>query len=191
MGPAPARTRGTGLTDAVVAAAQAGDTDALGSVWTLLSPGVHGYLRTQGAEDPEGLTSEVFVQVIGRLGGMDGGASGLRTFVFSVAHARLVDERRRQARRQPETSYDPERDPRRAVSAEALAIEDEGERRALAALHYLNEEQAMVITLRVLGDLTVEQAARALGKSPGAVKQLQRRGLLALRRRVESGEVAL
>jgi len=191
VGPAPARARGTGLTDAVVAAAQAGDTDALGTVWTLLSPGVQGYLRSQGADDPEGLTSEVFVQVIGKLAGVDGSASGLRTFVFSVAHARLVDERRRRARRQPEAPYDPDLDPRRARSAEALALEGDGQQRVADALRYLNEEQAMVITLRVLGDLSVDQAARVLGKSPGAVKQLQRRGLLALRARVENGEVAL
>ena len=31
--------------------------------------------------------------------------------------------------------------------------------------------------LRIIGDLTVEQVAVAVGKRPGAVKALQRRGL--------------
>jgi RNA polymerase sigma-70 factor (ECF subfamily) len=38
--------------------------------------------------------------------------------------------------------------------------------------------------LRVLGDLTVEQTAAVIGKSPGAVKPLQRRGLEAVQRSI-------
>jgi RNA polymerase sigma-70 factor (ECF subfamily) len=44
-----------------------------------------------------------------------------------------------------------------------------------------------VVTLRVLADLSVEETARVLGRTPGAVKQLQRRGLLALREILEGG----
>ena len=43
-------------------------------------------------------------------------------------------------------------------------------------------DQRDVLLLRVVADLTVEQIAVALNKTPGAVKQLQRRGLEALRR---------
>jgi RNA polymerase sigma-70 factor (ECF subfamily) len=38
--------------------------------------------------------------------------------------------------------------------------------------------------LRILADLTVDQIAQVLGRSVGAVKQLQRRGLRTLRDRV-------
>jgi DNA-directed RNA polymerase specialized sigma24 family protein len=34
-----------------------------------------------------------------------------------------------------------------------------------------------VLLLRILGDLTIEEIARAVGKRPGAVKALQRRAL--------------
>ena len=189
--PARARSREATLTDEVVAAAQGGDTDALGLVWRVLSPRVLGYLRGQGADDPEALTSEVFVQVLGRLGGLSGGAAGLGTFVFSVAHARLVDDHRRRARRPAASSYRPEWDLRTSPSAEAAVLHGDGERRVTDVLRELNEEQRTVITLRILGDLSIEQTAEVLGKTPGAVKQLQRRGLLALRRRVERGEVVL
>jgi RNA polymerase sigma-70 factor (ECF subfamily) len=37
------------------------------------------------------------------------------------------------------------------------------------------------VLLRVMADLSIEQVAQIVEKSPGAVKQLQRRGLLALR----------
>jgi RNA polymerase sigma-70 factor (ECF subfamily) len=45
----------------------------------------------------------------------------------------------------------------------------------------LSGAQRDVVLLRVLGDLTVEEVARVVGKSPGAVKALQRRGLAEIR----------
>ena len=119
-----------------------------------------------------------------------GGAAGLRTFIFSVAHARFVDETRARARRPFEASYDPDLDARTAPSAESTALA--GAQPHLAqALSQLNEDQRSVVTLRILGDLTLDQTAEVLGKSTGAVKQLQRRALLTLRTLVDRGEVAL
>jgi RNA polymerase sigma-70 factor (ECF subfamily) len=152
---------------------------------------VQSYLRVRGAEDPEGLTSEVFLAVLDRIGDVVGGAAGLRTFVFSVAHARYVDETRRRSRRLVLAPYEPELDDRQEPSAEVGALHSVGTREVLDVLHQLADEQRSVVTLRVLGDLSVEETARVLGKTPGAVKQLQRRGLLALRALVERGEVAL
>jgi len=179
------------LTDDLVAAAVAGDPDALGTVYRLLSPKVLGYLTAHGAEDPEGLTNEVFLHVLRRLGGLVGGSAGLRTFVFSVAHARLVDDVRRRSRRPAEHSYEPDLDERRAHSAEHAALSGADAHHLDAMLGRLNEDQRAVITLRILGDLTVEQTAEILGKSAGAVKQLQRRGLLVLRSLMDRGEVTL
>lgn len=179
------------LSDEVVSAARAGDPDAVGTVYTVLSPKVQGYLRARGVEDPEGLTSEVFLQVITKLGRLRGNAAELRTFVFSVAHARAVDDIRRRARRPASSPYEPEDDLREVSSAESLALAEAGGRHVREVLDQLSEEQRAVITLRVLGDLTLEQTADVVGKSTGAVKQLQRRGLLELRALVERGEVSL
>jgi RNA polymerase sigma-70 factor (ECF subfamily) len=52
----------------------------------------------------------------------------------------------------------------------------------------LNEDQRTVVALRVVGQLSLEETADVTGKSVGAVKQLQRRGLLALRHRVLARE---
>lgn len=165
----------------LVAAAQLGEPWALRAVYEDLAPRVLGYLRSRGASDPEELTSEVFLTVFARLPALTGGPSGLRTFAFSVAHARLVDDLRRRSRRPPEARYDAERDGRTAPSAE-----DEAEARAAAdrvrrMLSVLPVDQQAVLTLRVVADLSLEEVAEAIGRSIGAVKQLQRRGLLALR----------
>lgn len=172
-------------------AACTGAAWALRVVYDELAPRVTGYLRARGASEPEDLTSEVFLTVFPRLATLTGGVAGLRTFVFSVAHARLVDDRRRAGRRPPTAEYDPTHDPRRAVSAETTALETLSTEGVRALLAGLPEAQRDVLVLRLVGDLTVEQVAEALGRSPGAVKQLQRRGLLALRARIGSDGVPL
>jgi RNA polymerase sigma factor (sigma-70 family) len=46
-----------------------------------------------------------------------------------------------------------------------------------AVLEVLTPDQRDVVLLRMLADLSVERTAEIVGKRPGAVKQLQRRGL--------------
>jgi RNA polymerase sigma-70 factor (ECF subfamily) len=45
--------------------------------------------------------------------------------------------------------------------------------------------------LRILADLTIDQIADIMGRSHGAVKQLQRRGMVTLRGIVEARGVTL
>jgi RNA polymerase sigma-70 factor (ECF subfamily) len=175
----------------VLPAAQAGQAWALRVVYDTLAPAVAGYLRARGAAEPEDLTSEVFLTVFPKLPALSGGAAGLRTFTFSVAHARLVDDLRKRSRREPVSPYEPERDRRTTDSAEDEALAEVSTQRVRRLLDTLVADQRDVLTLRILGDLTVEQVATALGKSVGAVKQLQRRGLIALRRTLESEGVPL
>ncbi len=176
------------LLEDLLPAAQAGQAWALRAVYDQLSPRVASYLRARGASEPEDLTSEVFLTVFPKLHTLTGGAAGLRTFTFSVAHARLVDDLRKRGRRSPTVPYDPDTDLRTSASSEDDALANLGNDRVRALLDSLVPDQRDVLTLRVLGDLTVEQVAQALGKSAGAVKQLQRRGLLALRRTIEASE---
>lgn len=170
----------------VLPAAQTGQAWALRALHEQLAPRVHAYLASRGASEPEDLTSEVFLTVFPRLATVTGGAAGLRTFVFSVAHARLVDDLRRRSRREPVVPYEPDRDRRVSAAAEDDALASVGTDRVRRLLAALAPDQRDVLTLRVLGDLTVEQVADALGKTEGAVKQLQRRGLIALRRTLQA-----
>jgi RNA polymerase sigma-70 factor (ECF subfamily) len=48
-------------------------------------------------------------------------------------------------------------------------------------LDHLGGDQREVLALRIVAGLTVEQVADIMGKSAGAVKQLQRRALITLR----------
>jgi RNA polymerase sigma-70 factor (ECF subfamily) len=169
------------LRDDVVRSAAGGDHLAFRELYDALAPKVLGYLRARGVEDPEGLTSEVFLGVFPRLVDLTGGAAGLRTLVFSVAHARAVDDARRRARRPVSLSYDPDNDQRTIDSAEALAVVSLEAERAVELMARLNEDQRAVVTLRIIADLSLEQTAAVTGKTVASVKQLQRRGLARLR----------
>jgi RNA polymerase sigma-70 factor (ECF subfamily) len=67
----------------------------------------------------------------------------------------------------------------------AAAISRLGEERVRRLLDALPPDQRDVVVMRILADLSVAQVAEAVGRSEGAVKQLQRRGLLALRTLLE------
>ena len=112
---------------------------------------------------------------------MSGGRDGLRALLFTIAHARVVDHHRRRSRAPVAVAYDPLTDTRSTPSAEDGVVHDTGVAELLARL---TPEYREVIALRILAELTIEEVARIMDRSPGAVKQLQRRALIALRREV-------
>jgi RNA polymerase sigma factor (sigma-70 family) len=171
------------LTDDELSAALAGDPSGFSAVYTTISPAVLGYFRARGVDDAEALTQDVFVDILPKLTGVKGGRTGLRTFIFSVAHARLVDYHRRSARAPHLTEYDPLQDERYSNSAEDDVLGRLGG--ITSTLSMLNDEHREVLILRIVADLSIEQVAGIMNKTPGAIKQLQRRGLLALRELVK------
>jgi RNA polymerase sigma-70 factor (ECF subfamily) len=177
--------------DATLRAARSGSQAALGELWRHLSPAVCGFLRAKGAVDPESSTSEVFLGAFGALDDFVGDADAFRGLLFTIAQRRLVDEFRRRARRPVEVEWSPELDPRCDESAEHHVLVGQGHEDARTLLDGLPSDQRDVLMLRIFGDLTVDQVAAALGKTPGAVKQLQRRGLDNLRRRIDAPETDL
>jgi RNA polymerase sigma factor (sigma-70 family) len=171
--------------DDVLAAAQAGAAWAFEVLYRDLSPAVTGYLRLHGALDPDDLASETFLAVFRGLAGFSGDEDGLRSWVFTIAHRRLVDDWRRRSRR-----------PQRADDVDLLPETPGGDveddvltRLGTETVHRmcagLPADQRSVLLLRVLADLTVEQVAAVMDRSVGSVKALQRRGLRRLRAELE------
>ena len=147
------------------------------------------YLRGQGASDPDGLANDVFLRVFTNLRTFAGPEESFRSWVFAIAHNVLVDDRRRAARR-PQMGDPPLAEQAWGGSTEAEALSRLGTARVERLLQELTPDQRDVLLLRIVADLTVEQVAEALDKPPGAVKQLQRRGLAALRRRLDDDDAA-
>lgn len=170
--------------DAVLRAAQVGAEWACAAIWVEYSSAVAAFLRARGSREPDDLTSEVFLALFERLPSFVGDESQFRSFVFSIAYRRLVDELRMRSRRGDPVEWSAETDARRTPSAEDAALTRLGETSALTVLQTLPEDQRNVLMLRILADLTIEQIAVVLDKRAGAVKALQRRGLEAMRKKL-------
>jgi RNA polymerase sigma factor (sigma-70 family) len=176
---------------AVLLAAQQDEPWALEQIFVTLSPVVAGYLQAQGAREPDDLTSEVFLGMLRNLSSFEGDESQFRSWLFTIAHRRLLDERRRSQRRpvaEPLAAVEdrPAPDDVEGTVEEALGVE-----RIRAMCARLIPDQRDVLLLRWLGRLTVNEVAAIMNKTPGAVKALQRRGLEALGRIIERQGVAL
>src|SRR5918996_2743201 len=103
--------------------ARDGSEAAWQEIYDGLAPLVLGYLRANGSPDPEDVLSEVFLQVARDIARFDGEEPGFRSWVFTIAHHRLIDARRHSARRPVELAAEPPEPSDRADDAadEALA----------------------------------------------------------------------
>lgn len=175
--------------DSLLSAAKAGAEWAWNRIYAELAPAVRGYLVSRGADDPDGLLGDVWLQVARNVKSFAGDEAGFRSWVFTVAHHRLVDEHRRRGRQPQRTAAEQVGDDwaGTAESAETVALIEDETREVFRVLDQLTDQQRDVLALRVIGDLTVEQVAEIVGKRPGAVKALQRRALRALRKKIEQG----
>jgi DNA-directed RNA polymerase specialized sigma24 family protein len=96
----PARDNGTAeVASADIDAARAGSVAAFERLYRALAGSVASYLRWNGAADVESLTNEVMAQVHRNLGRFTGDATSFRSWVFTIAHHRMVDDRRARGRR--------------------------------------------------------------------------------------------
>lgn len=178
--------------ESVLEAAKAGADWAWASLYRDLAGPVIGYLRSRGAREPEDLTSEVFLKAARGIHGFTGDEDSFRSWIFVIAHRRLIDERRFHGRR-PELTELP---------AEGSTL-DEGGNVETEALEQLISEELMdrfesltdgqrdVLALRIIAGLTLEQTADVMGKRTGAIKALQHRALETLREAFERGNVTL
>ena len=171
--------------DGVLIAAKAGAEWALAILYRELHPRVLRYLSSREPVEAEDLASEVWLDVASGLERFRGDEAGFRAWVFTIARRRLVDLRRRAAVRK--TAPPPHEllgGDRGVGNVEDEALAALGTDAALARIASLPPDQADVVLLRVLGDLSVADVAEILHKRPGAVRALQHRALRALARAV-------
>ena len=175
--------------DRVLAAAKRGEDWAWSEIYLWLAGPLTGYLAMKGAVEPEDETSETLLSVARNISKFEGDEASFRSWVFVIAHRRMIDSRRRKGRRvdtvaMGETSaYVGGNVEHEAI--ERLAMDD-----AMYLLESLTDEQREVIVLRMLADMSLEDTANVMGKKVGSVKALQRRAIANLRKAIESEEVS-
>ena len=142
------------------------------------------YIQNQlPAPDAEDAASDVFVSVARGLGRFEGNEAAFRSWVFTIAHHRIIDHRRTRTNQRTD-SYPPDELADRAGvgDAEDDALESVGTESALGTIASLPPAQAEVVLLRVVADLSVADVATIVGKKQGAVRALQFRAMQRLAR---------
>ena len=180
--------------EGILTAAQDGGEWAVAILYRWLHPTLVGYLRARAGDDAEDLASETWLAVARGLPAFSGDEPAFRSWVFTIAHRRLVDHHRATARRPRTRSLTPgdgdgpdgpvelpaRDDP--AGDVEAALSSAEAVRRIVALLP---PDQAEVVLLRVVAGLPVEEVAAVTGRRPGTVRVLQHRALRRLADRLE------
>jgi RNA polymerase sigma factor (sigma-70 family) len=177
--------------DLALAAAQANAEWGWNGLYRNLAPSVTGYLKAQGAAEPEDLAADVFLQAVKAVKRFEGNGAAFRSWIFCIAHNKLIDDSRYRRRRPVEPVAEPAKTEIAPGAVEDQVLSHLASDRVKKLLATLTPDQRDVLLLRIIGGLTVEEVARALGKNPPAVKALQRRGLACLKREISSQAVSV
>lgn len=130
--------------------------------------------------DAEDAVQEIFIDLWASAGRFDPDRASEATFVAMIARRRLIDGRRKAARRPPAGPL-PDGLVGREVDAATRAERGDDVDRAALALAGLGDEQRRVLAMAIYEGRTQEQIARATGLPLGTVKTHARRGLMKLR----------
>jgi RNA polymerase sigma-70 factor (ECF subfamily) len=176
-----------GLTAADLSAARRREPAAVTRVYTAYAPALFRFFMAAVSDRhlAEDLTGTAFVSAIEALPRFRGPVEALGGWLFQIARHDLYDHRRKQARSRIEPLDDNLNEAALAdgaVDPEEVAIERLEGSRVMAALAELSPDQREVLLLRMAGGLTAPEVADTLGKTTGAVKALQHRGLASLAR---------
>src|SRR5262245_36863961 len=130
--------------------------------------------------DAQDLTAEVFQQALAGLGRFEWRGVPFAAWLYRIA-ANVITDHHRRVMRDQNVPPNPEPGPEEYESAERRAT-------LYRAIRDLPADQRRVIEMRFAEDRSIAEIARVLGRSEGAVKQLQFRALGTLRARVHTDD---
>ncbi len=168
----------------VVEQAVAGDRDAFGVIYEEYFTPVYRFIfyRVKNREEADDLTQEVFTKALGAFSRYEAKRENPLPYLYTIARNAVIDKQkqRKNVEIDDEMFMNLPDDSARTDKTAMLGEEIEALR---SALSMLPEEQRQAIELRFMSEMTGTEVARTMGKSEEAVRQLQSRGLRALRER--------
>jgi RNA polymerase sigma-70 factor, ECF subfamily len=142
------------------------------------------YRRLGHREAAEDATSLVFVKALAAIGGY--GGESFRSWLFTIAHNVVVDCYRQRGNHLPHQPLDAASAIHdRGPTPEETALHRDQQRGIRALLDELPDDQRAAVELRLAG-LNGVEIASVLGRSHGAVKNLQYRAIQRLRALLEA-----
>lgn len=169
----------------LVGAARGRDRDAVAHLFDRYYDAVYRYAfaRLGNMADAEDAEAETFAAMVRSLPRFRWRGVPFEAWLFRIAMSKVVDVARHRSRVRPARAdvaadvADPAAEPERVLALRELR------RELVAAIERLPQGQRDVLMLRFFGDHSIRETAELLGRSDGAVKQLQFRALSELRRR--------
>lgn len=137
--------------------------------------------RVHERADTEDLTAEVFHHALANLKKFEWRGAPFSAWLLRIAANALADRWKRTAREHGNPELDDPPDPRGMASPEEI----EKRARLFRLVADLPPDQRNVIEMRFAAGKSIAEIAREMGRSDGAVKQLQFRAVRALRTRWE------
>jgi RNA polymerase sigma-70 factor (ECF subfamily) len=178
----PATRLGAQADERLLVEAAQKDPARFGDVYELHFELVYAFVarRVRNREMTEDLTSEVFHKALANLKQFEWRGVPFGAWLLKIAANAIADQAKRSRHElivddPPEISTKP-----RMEQAQDLA-------RMFRLVNELPDDQRNVLTMRFAEEKSIREAAQQLGKSEGAIKQLQFRGLENLRTRLETG----
>jgi len=175
---------------ALVELAQGGDADAFGLLYERYVDLVYRYIyvRVGSSHVAEDLTSETFIRALRRIDSFSWQGKDIAAWFVTIARNLITDNAKSARFRMEVTTADMIDADRRVEGPENEVLANLRDTRLFEAIKTLKAQQAECLVLRFMHGLSLAETALVIGKSEGAVKQLQLRAVRALHREL-GGEV--
>jgi RNA polymerase sigma-70 factor (ECF subfamily) len=170
----------------LIARAAGGDREAFGKLYERYALRVfrHAYFLTGDAALAEDVTAQTFLNALEAIPRYETRGTAFTSWLLRIA-CNLVINYKKSAKNGHAPLPDTLEAPTAFYSPEASAQTHEDGELVWSHVKNLSEEQRRVIVMRFLDDLSYQEIANILGKSIGAVRVLQFRGLQNLRHLIQ------
>lgn len=162
----------------------ASDAASFEQLYELYMTPVYRYLlvRCQQKALAEDLTQTVFLKAFEHQAALKGDGAKPLAYLYTVARNSLIDYwKKKKEVHQSDVAETFERKPDDKRTPDATAEHNDLVSELVEGLSTLTEDQREVVSLKYLHDYSVSEISARIGKSEEAVRQLQCRGLKALR----------
>jgi len=141
------------------------------------------YVRTRHHGAAEDIAAQTFAEAAEGIGRYRYRGVPFRAWLYRIAR-NLTSDHMKAQQRQPQVTLDETQ----ALEADSTA-EPEAYADLLTAIDELTDDQKTVVLMRLVDGYSLAEVAEVMGKSTGAIKQLQYRALATLQQRMSADQI--
>jgi len=173
----------------LVELARGGDADAFGLLYDHYQPSVYRFLyyRTRSVVVAEDLTSETFFRALRNMASFRWQGKDFGAWLMTIARNLATDHFKAGRTRLEMTTEDMGQHDDATEGPESAVLASLTNEILLEALTELPNEQKDCLVMRFLQGMSIAETAQVLGRSEGAIKQLQLRGVRNLAKLMPEG----